>query len=305
MFGADGQAIVVGADDSVGGRAAVTWAAEEAHRRQVPLDVVHAWHPMPHAHVDDFTVGRLPAAHQSHGEEVLARALSTIHNDQPGVRVSGHLMRGNAAVALLDASRAASMVVIGSRGLGGFTGLLLGSVGTHVVAHATCPVVIVRGSLHRSGPVTVGIDGSEASSPVMAAAFEAAATRHAPLVVISAVDEECETAGTALRVGTDHDQQVSRHIEDLVASLSQKYPQISVTTSLPTTHPAEALLAASRTAQLLVIGSHGSGGFAGMAIGSIAQAVVHHAHCPVVVYRERPALREATELSRAVAAVNE
>ena len=145
------RGIVVGVDGSAGAREALRFAAAEARLRGVPLRVVHAWRPAlidaapepwvvpfarPPVNVDLLEIER------THVEAILAHALEEVEAD--GVRVDGELVEGAAAPALLRAAEGAELLVVGSRGLGGFRGLLLGSVGQQCADHAPCPVVIVR-----------------------------------------------------------------------------------------------------------------------------------------------------------------
>lgn len=279
--------IVVGIDDSPGSRAALAWAVDEATRRSAALLLVHAWRPMYHAHVDDYTYGNLGVAFQSHGQNVLGAALGRVHAVAPHVDVRGRLVKGSPSAVLLDASDQAEILVIGSRGMGGFTGLLLGSVGLHLVAHARCPVVVVRGVRRQNGPVVVGIDESPDADAVLHNAFELASLRQAPLVAMWAVHVQVPMGG---EVGEEEarvavEARVGDVVEELVTNWARKYPDVKVSMTSPTGHPAEALVNASRSAQLLVVGSHGGGGFTGMALGSTTHAVVHHARCPVMVVR--------------------
>jgi nucleotide-binding universal stress UspA family protein len=135
------ETIVVGVDGSAASLAALRWAAAEARLRDARLNVVHAWdrHPPREAiSADDWAI----AADAAEGlaDAIVARALG----EAPDVEVETTAVFGPAGPVLTDASDAADLLVVGSRGLGGFRGLLLGSVGHHVAQHARCPVVVVH-----------------------------------------------------------------------------------------------------------------------------------------------------------------
>lgn len=137
--------VVVGVDGSEGSSAALLWAAEEARRRDATLRVVHAWH-LPTTGYG--SVGYVPTltfeGMANEASAALRSQIVDVLGEHPAVRLEQQVVEGPAATVILDASRGAGMVVVGSRGRGGFSGLLLGSVSTHVAHHAHCPVVIVR-----------------------------------------------------------------------------------------------------------------------------------------------------------------
>jgi nucleotide-binding universal stress UspA family protein len=140
--------IVVGVDGSPGAQAALEWAAAEARLRGAPLRIAHAWH-LPAATYGSG--GFVPPVGMSWDDDLEAAAragLDKVVDDASellaGIEVERHLGEGPAAVVLTDAARGADMLVVGSRGLGGFKELLLGSVGHQCAQHAACPVVIVR-----------------------------------------------------------------------------------------------------------------------------------------------------------------
>jgi len=145
--------IVVGVDGSQGGLQALDWALAEAHVRQAPLHVVHAWMlPLIDALPEPWAVGSPPFGPpdedvHDHLEEtarrVLDASLDRARSAQPGLEVRGELVESRPAAALLEAARDADLLVVGSRGRGGFAGLLLGSVSAQCVHHAPCPVVVV------------------------------------------------------------------------------------------------------------------------------------------------------------------
>lgn len=129
--------VAVGVDDSEGGRAALAWAVAEARQWNAAIEVVLAW-----SHLVQPTQEFEPDFDQARAHEVLGELLG--EHDLDGIEVVRTVVNDLAPRALLDASRRADLVVVGARGLGGFAGLMLGSVSQQVVTHAACPVVVVR-----------------------------------------------------------------------------------------------------------------------------------------------------------------
>jgi nucleotide-binding universal stress UspA family protein len=136
--------IVVGVDGSAGSRSALEWAAEEARTRKARLDVVHVWnYPWVVVAAGAAAAGVGEEEYEAGGRDVLERSIADVRPALEGVDVHPRLGSGDAAEVLLQAAAGADLVVVGSRGHGGFTALLLGSVGLHCAQHAPCPVVIV------------------------------------------------------------------------------------------------------------------------------------------------------------------
>ena len=189
-------------------------------------------------------------------------------------------------------------VVVGSRGRGGSTGLVLGSTSTAVAMHASCPVVVVhRGrDLDRGGPVVVGVDGSQLSEAAVAWAFDAAAQRGTGLTAVHAWLPPWGLADQWAVVGAGEWEALARSaaatLSESLVGWSDEHPGVVVEERVVQAHPGTALADASRGAQLVVVGCRGRGGFAGLVLGSVSRAVLHHAGCPVAVvhpdhHRER------------------
>lgn len=134
--------IVVGVDGSEAAQAALLWALEEGRVRSAQVDVVTAWHE-PYVAPTMAAVVPDPAVFSEAAERTLDRAVDQAGAAAEGLTIERHVIRGNAASALLDVAKGAALLVVGSRGRGGFAGLLLGSISQQVVHHATCPVVVV------------------------------------------------------------------------------------------------------------------------------------------------------------------
>jgi nucleotide-binding universal stress UspA family protein len=203
---------------------------------------------------------------------------------------------GGPAGVLVDESRAASLVVVGTRGLGGFAGLLAGSVSTQVADHAHCPVIVVRtGATTGPGPgapVVVGLDGSPLSSHALQFALDLAAASDAPLVALYAW-RGLPTGNLGPTTVWHYDpeeaeEEARRLLAEQLAGCAERYPQVSIEQrTVLSFNPGDTLVDASRTAGLVVVGSRGRGGFTGLLLGSTSQTLVHHARCSVAVIHQR------------------
>ncbi len=286
-----GAPVVVGVDGSEVALHAVRAAAREAADRHRPLRVVHAfiWPLM------GVPLGPAPGAPAGGGlrnqaEQCVAEAVAEAGKAAPDVAVSGTVVDGAAAAVLLAESRDAALVVLGSRGLGGFAGLLIGSVAVQVSSRADCPVLVVRGEPRADGPVVVGVDGSELSQEAVGFAFEEAARRGTELVAVHAwLYPTPAGPGDILPLVYDLDafrQEEERTLAESVAGWSERYPEVPVRQRLVRGSPARALVEESRTAQLVVVGARGRGALSGLLLGSVSHAVLHHAHSPLAIVRK-------------------
>ena len=286
--------VLVGVDGSVSARAAVDLGAWEAERRHVPLLLVHGYQDrLPHA-----SYGLLPrqpviSAVRDDARAILEETANRAHAEHPGVVVRSTLVAGGAASTLVELSRDASLVVVGSRGSGGFAGLMIGSVGAQVAMHSHAPVIVIRppdAAPATSGPVVVGVDGSVSSAHALAFAFDEAEARAVPLIPLYAWSH-LPAGNLGPATPFDHDltparEEASRMLAEAIAGWSDTYPQVRVTpTARYDVSPAWALIEVSRRAGLLVVGSRGRGGFASLLLGSVSHALVGHAHCPVAIVR--------------------
>lgn len=209
----------------------------------------------------------------------------------PDLAIEQEVVTGFPVPVLTDEAARAQLVVLGDRGLGGFTGLLVGSVAVAVTTHAPCPVVVVRGPTPDAprpsdGPVVVGIDGSPTSEAAVEFAFEVADLRGVPLVAVHAwTDYEIGSTMVAVLDGEAIDADEHRLLAERLAGWSEKYPDVPVQRLVTRCRPARTLVEQSEYAQLVVVGSRGRGGFAGLMLGSVSHALLHHAACPVAVVR--------------------
>lgn len=290
-----GWRVVVGFDGSDAARAALAWAASDAASRGLPLHLVHGVTPpvpssgMSYAVPVDLDV---VDALRSGAQELLDTTAAGL--EPVGVTVTTEVAVGSATTVLLDAAEDAALVVVGSRGLGGFRGLLLGSVGVQVATHAPCPVVVVRtGDVHADGPVVVGLDGSPLGHAALAFAFEHASRRGLRLVVvhaweIPAYDLLAAPAGPPPVSLTDLSDTEVRLAAEALAGFGERYPDVEVEERLVKGPAARTLLEAAADASLLVVGSRGRGELVGALLGSVSHAVLHHAEVPVAVVHQLP-----------------
>ncbi|MFJ8145958.1 universal stress protein [Streptomyces sp. NPDC096048] len=274
--------VIAGVDGSASSLEAVEVAAREAHLRGASLRIVHAFGHQSAGHgLEPMTQG------------VLARAEERARAIAPGVAVTRSVVAGEAVQVLEIESRSASLAVVGSRGLSGFSGLLLGSTAVHLAGHGQCPLMVMRGRPDPAGPVVLAVDGSEAGAGAVEFAFTEAALRKAPLVAVHVWNTWSERAyegpGDPLNaavVDAEHLREAEQHLlDESVAAWQEKFPEVVVERSLVRSRIRPALIDASGGAQLVVVGARGRGGFTGLLLGSVSQALLHHAHCPVTVVR--------------------
>ena len=288
------EAIVVGVDGSESATRAVRWAAAEAAARTLPLHLVIGCDP-----TLGFYGGGLPAP-QSLFDDLdkvaarqLAEAADTAREVDSELVVTTAKHTGSPVPLMIEESRTAEMIVLGSSGRGGFTGMLAGSTAVSVAAHAESPVVVVRTrddeSVPAEGPVVVGVDGSRTSERALAAAFDEASWRKAPLVAVHSWSD-VDYVGVlpvqfALLEVEPAEEEQARALTESLAGWSDKYPDVTVERVVVKDRPRHQLLHWAEQAQLVVVGSRGRGGFRGLLLGSTSQALIHHAQCPVMVVR--------------------
>ena len=287
--------VVVGVDGSAATAPALEWAAGEAARRNLPLELLHA-------RVEELgaTVGALAPARREQRVATatkdlvpcLEEARRRVEAGWPGLEVSVRVATLGAPYALVTASAGAAMVAVGARGRSLARRVLLGSVSHHVAAHARCPAVVVKRTAgDPQMPVVVGIDDTTTSHDTLEVAVEEALARGVPLVAVHAwVDPAISGYGIWAAppdVEVELRRSAERLLTDTLEGWTRKHPDLEIHERLVRAHPVDVLLGAAEHCQLLVVGSHGLGAFPGMLIGSVASAVVQHADCPVVVVPAR------------------
>ncbi len=289
--------IVVGFDGSESSRVALTWAMGAARERATSVLIVHALF-QPIGSFAGFGSFVRPAedAMRAAAERMLLAAEHESRLEQPGVEVSSRVIEGPPVPVLMEQLVGAQMGVVGGRGLGTFTELLLGSTALELVTYAPCPIVVVRSLDYtppgpQAGRVVVGIDGSESSTDAVAFAFEEASLRGAGLTAMHAW--EAPYYEVPVRSAPEPDQEFFAEVErgelrvlsEALAGWREKYPDVQVRQVLVHGGPAQALVGASPGAALVVVGSRGRGGFRSLLLGSVCHAVVNHARCAVAVVR--------------------
>lgn len=291
------ETIVVGLDGSESSLDAFRWAVDEARRRRWGVKAVLAWgrpYVVPvYGHFSDAEWL------QEHAELQLRNWLKDELGEDPGIDVQREVQEGPPARVLLGAARDAGLLVVGSRGRGGFASLVLGSVSQQCAQHARCPVMILRrdeatggeGQTERATPrIVVGVDGSGAARQALGWALEEARLRHATVDVVHAwrmpypdgYPIRTLTAPPAVEV----EQEAHRLLDAAVGSAATEGTRVEPV--LVCDSAARALIDLAKGADMVVVGSRGRGGFAGLLLGSVSQKVLHHATCPVVVIPPPP-----------------
>jgi len=293
--------VVAGVDASVGSGAAVQWAAAEAARRHGALRLVHArmeiatgalagvvpglgYPTLPPRDLDEFN-----AALNVHGEALLDAVAATVRRAHPTLEVTTRLAHDDAASALRRESEHAGLTVVGSRGAGRLTGVILGSVALSVASGNPAPVAVIHPDdpADGHGPVVVGVDGAPTSEAAVAFAFDEAALRHTDLIAVHSWNDSViagDFPGFPLLVDpVAIEQEEHALLSEQLAGWPAKYPDVSVHHLVVRGRPTPTLLDAAHTAQLVVVGSRGRGGFIGLLLGSTSHALIAHGGCPVVV----------------------
>jgi nucleotide-binding universal stress UspA family protein len=302
--------IVVGFDGSESSRVALTWAMRAAKARSLPVLVVHA------GVAAVASVGASPTmAEGSHDalmqaeRRMVDEALHEAHREVPGVAVEATIVTGLPADALLRLLDSTEMLVVGSRGLGSFAEILVGSTSLQVATHAPCPVVVVRSQDYtepgtEAGRVVVGVDGSDHSAQAVEFAFDEAARCGCGLTAIYAWEIPSFQAYGWLsapppeNVVPMYEREARRTLAEAMAGWPEKYPDVDVRRVTAHAAPLPALVAASAGAEVVVVGSRGAGGFRTLLLGSVGHGLLHHAHCPVAVVH-RASAAEASEAGEA------
>jgi nucleotide-binding universal stress UspA family protein len=284
--------VVVGVDGSAASMVAVDWAARDAAMRNVPLTLVHVASGLAGTWPQTPTPIGFGEWQRRRGGEMIDDAVRIVEKAMPRpglIQVETEMYYSATIPTLVDISKEADMVVVGSRGHSAI-GSLLGSVSAGLVQHAHCPVAVIHDEdplmpHPAQAPVLVGIDGSPTSELATAIAFDEASRRHVDLIGLHAYSD----ARLVDFPGVDWPMMKSSEDEVLaerLAAWQEHYPDVKVHRHVVCDRPARQLIERSEAAQLLVVGSHGRGGFAGMLLGSVSAAVVQGARMPVIVARQ-------------------
>lgn len=281
--------IVAAVDGSEQALAAVDWAVDDALRRGAALKIVHVREPWANEYPFHGVPG-FSASLSDYCEGVLAHARERAirRAGAPGLDVTTDLVTGTVVERLTDESERADLVVVGSRGMGGFSGLVLGSVGLGLAARAVAPLVVVRGTRREPyDEVVVGFDGSPHSESAVEFAFEEAGLRGARVRAVHAWRPPVFGPPTA-RFGAMPADVSAAEAESLrrrSAPWRERYPDVPLAESVVCGHPITVLAEASRSADLVVVGTRGVGEVKGALLGSVSHGVLHRAHCPIAIVR--------------------
>lgn len=279
--------VVAGIDGSDLANEAARWAAAEAARHRCVLRLVRAYQLPPSSAAEASSLLWSHAHHQLWTAAHHARAVV------PELAVEQAVVEGDPVEVLLHEAAGARVLVVGTRGIGGFASLLVGSVGAALARRAPCPLVVVRGPVlsdaalmhtDRTRPLVVGVDGSPASETALAFAFAEADAWAAPLVAVHAWIEHLETPDAPGGLA-ELEEQERELLGERLAGWTGKYPGVRVSRELVHGPPARALVARSAHARLVVVGSSGRGPVGRVLLGSTGRALLHHALAPVAVVR--------------------
>jgi nucleotide-binding universal stress UspA family protein len=279
--------VVVGVDGSEESLLAAEWAAMEAKRHGLPLRIVSAPAAVPWMHARQAAPATVADTLRRGSARALEGAVARAEEVAPGLDITTALLSGPPALAVASSGSDAAMLVVGARGAGGFTAMILGSVSRYAAVRATCPVVVVRQAtmaVHQE--VAVGVRDPQYTSEALRFAFEEAVVRHADLVVVHAwywfpsglhAAADRDAMDTSSRPEQISDE-AARSLSAALDGWREKYPDVRVRVDVIHGHPARVLANYWARADLVVIGRHGDPG-----IGSIQHALLDHARGPVAV----------------------
>ena len=270
------QPVIAGTDGSQESMRAVGWAAREAALRKATLRIV-AIPVLPQRMIPSPAA---PEAVAGMVERSMRRALAAAAQEaatlEPDLAIETQLLSGAPAQVLVGVAEEASMLVLGSRGAGGFSAMILGSVSRYVATHAVVPVVVAREetiATHRE--IVVGVRDPAQSGAALGFGFEEASLRRARLLAVHAWSWS----------GPGHSEvpaEESSRLESAVAAWREKFPEVEARWEVMHAHPGRVLAGASARADLVVLGRHGPGEPHGLGVGSVTHAVLGHAHGPVI-----------------------
>ncbi|HLT66299.1 MAG TPA: universal stress protein [Microbacterium sp.] len=281
--------VLVGFDGSEHAQHALAYAAAEAGRRGAPLTVATASvvPTMFYATLGSLAVPADTEIAKSSAEGVLDEARRLLHEFRGDVSYLAEI--GDAAGALVELSKRAEVAVVGTRGRGGFTGRVLGSVSVALASHAHCPTIVVSERLNSDGPITVAVEGSHVNDVVLREAASMALARGASLDVVTALppfeeltfwypDAALDVDLVGVRQG-----QIEEDLAGHTESLRTRFPGLEVTAVVEVGSPQTLLAQRTRSSQLTVLGTRGRGAVASVLLGSVSRSVLFHAEGPVMI----------------------
>jgi nucleotide-binding universal stress UspA family protein len=275
--------IIVGYDGSPDAERALRWAVRTAPLLSAPLHLVTARAAEP----EPVRLGGGRPAWERAADDLLATGRQRA--SEAGLKVTGEKVPLPPSRALLDAAVTARLLVVGARGHTRLSGMLLGSVSQHVTRHAACTVVVVRAAASPDADnLVLGVDGAPDGEPALALGFELADHLGSDVLALHGCGDHGAGSRGPLPTGVGLAEELGsgvRLLESALAPWRAKHPAVRVTAQAVHGHPARLLADASRRAGLVIVGSRGRGAFAGLLLGSVSQAVLQHANCPVAVAR--------------------
>ena len=288
--------VVVGVNGSSSSDNAVDWASDFASMTGRRLLAVHATGFVGGPNAEDLLEAERVALEA--GRLITGAAVERALRRHPDLVVTGVSDVGDPPSVLLEHGLGAALLVVGPRREEAFK-RLFGSVSLSVTRHATCPMVVVR-PRDRQRPaalsehIVLGVDGTATSKDAARFAFEYASLTGLPLVILYGSWERLSRGSSVMAVlasggerGLTEEEELT--IAETIAGLPEEYPEVVFHEIHRSTDPAEALIDASETAQLVVVGARKMGAARAMVLRSVSTALVEHAHCPVAVVHARPA----------------
>jgi nucleotide-binding universal stress UspA family protein len=274
--------VIVGVDPSANAARAAEWAAHEAAGRGMPLHLVHALN-RPHgtSMVDPADSVRTM---QDTAAGLLTQVAEALRARYPNLTVTTEISELGAAETLVALSREAALVITGTRGHGGFTGMLLGSVSHKTAAHAHCPVIVVGEDASETArdEIVLGVEPDQDPAPIRFA-FASAARLGATVTAIRALLPVSAYGGYYATPSTDTEQQERDDVEQLLKAAREDFPQVQVTTRFVNDNAVPALIDASNGARLVVLGAHHRHGPLSIGAGYVVQGLLSHARTAVAV----------------------
>jgi nucleotide-binding universal stress UspA family protein len=280
------NAVVAAIDDQDPDMLLLGWAAAEAAFRGTRLVICH---------VCEWRLGdQVPRPMDEGGnaelrlepERAVVAALDAVRTAYPDLEVIGAIGTGSPQRGLLAVAEEAAMITVGARGIGGFAGLLMGSVSGQVAEHASCPVAVIRSVAGSAADIVVGVDGSPQSARALEVGLAQARRTGGTLIALHAYRYPPVAAAYAPNPGYDDAslrELGKRTLADALDDIEARNPDVKIERRVEHGPAARVLLAAADDAAALVVGARGLGGFTGLIVGSVSQQVLRHAHCPVLV----------------------